>query len=97
MFFNGQHRSNILLNLFHALLNSPIKKTDRPKKFKTLKDGGGGSRVGMTAVKDSTFFLGFPNTNIICMYPMKTCFQVLMPFIIFLISFLDVYNTNLVP
>ena len=43
--FYGQNKSNILQNLFHALLNNPInKKTDPPKekKPKAVKDRGGG-------------------------------------------------------
>ena len=56
--FYGQNKSKILQNLFHALLNNPInKKTDPPPKKtpKTVKDRGG-SRVGMTAIKEQWFF-----------------------------------------
>ena len=55
--FYGQNKSKILQNLFHALLNNPIiKKTDPPEKNLRRSKIGGGSRVGMTAVKDSMVF-----------------------------------------
>ena len=49
----------VLQNLFHTVTNNPInsKTALKEKKPKVVKDRGGGSRVGMTAVKDSTFFL----------------------------------------
>ena len=61
--FHGQNKPKILQNLFHTILNNSInKKTALEKKnLRRSKIGGGGSRVGMTAVKDSIFFFeGFP-------------------------------------
>ena len=41
--FYGQNKSNILQNLFHALLNNHINKKQTPpqKKLKAVKDRGG--------------------------------------------------------
>ena len=53
---------NFNKNLFHDLLNNsinnrrPIPPPPQKKKPKAVKDRGGGSRVGMTAVKDSMVF-----------------------------------------
>ena len=63
--FYDQNMSKILPNLFHVLLNTINKKTDLPggkkKKLKAVKDRGwGGSRVGMTPVKDLMVFLRLP-------------------------------------
>ena len=54
----SKKRSKISQNLFHALLNNPIKKNRPPqKKPKAVKDRGWWWRVGLTAVKDSMVFL----------------------------------------
>ena len=47
-----------LQNLFQTVTNNPInsKTALRRKKTKAVKLRGGGSGVGMTAVKDSMFF-----------------------------------------
>ena len=60
--FYSQNYSKILQSLFHALPNNPIDKkhTSPKKKLGGKKKGGWGSRVSMTAVKDSMVFLGFP-------------------------------------
>ena len=55
--FYGQNKSKSSHNLFHVFLNNPIdKKTDPLEKNLRWSKIGGGSRVGMTAVKDSMFF-----------------------------------------
>ena len=59
--FQGQQsHTKKLQNLFHTLLNNPINEKTAPKKekkSKAVKDKGGGSGVGLTAVKGSMFFL----------------------------------------
>ena len=54
-------------NLFQTVTNNPINsKTALEKKYPRRSNLGGGSRVGMTAVKDSFyFFYAFPNSVLV--------------------------------
>ena len=53
----------MLQNLFYVFLNNPINNKNRPSQKKNLgwSKKGGGSRVGMTAVKDSMVFHSHSN------------------------------------
>ena len=57
--FHGQNKPKFLQNLFHTILNNSINKKQplkKKKKPKAVTDRGGGSGVGLTAVKDTMFF-----------------------------------------
>ena len=55
-----------LQNLFQTVTNIPInsKTALEEKKPKAVKDRGGESRVGMTAVKDSMVFFWTPSLSL---------------------------------